>query len=222
MPIRINLLAEQQYAEEMRRRDPVKRGFQAGGILVGLLLLVSLAVQIKNWSVGAELHRLERQWRALENKTSLVKTNLKTIGDIDDKLARLHQLATNRFLWGPVLNALQFSAVEGIEVVHFKAAQSFALVPEVKGKDKTKPSPALSTEKTILTIDAKYFGTEADDKIDQFRKNLRHNEYLKTYFTNDNLIELKSQAPPQQDPVDPAKSFVAFSLECRFPEVTRQ
>ena len=33
MPIRINLLAEEQYLAEMRRRDPVKRAAWVGGFL---------------------------------------------------------------------------------------------------------------------------------------------------------------------------------------------
>ncbi len=224
MPIRLNLLAEQQYAEEMRRRDPVKRGYLVAGSLVGLLLLVSLVVQIKNWSISAQLRSLERQTRSLEAKTKVVKANLRTIGEVSDKLARLQQLATNRFLWAPVLNALQFARVDSIELVRFKAAQSFVSIPEVKpkDKDKAKASPAMSIAKTVVTIDAKYFGTDADDKIDQFRKNLLHNSYLKNYFTNENLITLKNQAQPQQDAADPTKTFVSFSLECRFPEVTRQ
>ena len=39
MPIRINLLAEEQYLVEMRRRDPVKRAAWLGGFVVFLALL---------------------------------------------------------------------------------------------------------------------------------------------------------------------------------------
>ena len=38
MPIRINLLAEEQAAEEMRRRDPIKRALFAGAALAVLML----------------------------------------------------------------------------------------------------------------------------------------------------------------------------------------
>jgi len=38
MPIRINLLAESQALEEMRRRDPVKRAIWVGVLVVSLLL----------------------------------------------------------------------------------------------------------------------------------------------------------------------------------------
>lgn len=47
MPIRINLLAEAQAAEEMRRKDPVKRSIWIGGFIVFLTLLAALTLQLK-------------------------------------------------------------------------------------------------------------------------------------------------------------------------------
>ena len=38
MPIRINLLAEMQALEDQRRRDPVKRVFLTGIVLVSMML----------------------------------------------------------------------------------------------------------------------------------------------------------------------------------------
>ncbi|MFA6545335.1 MAG: hypothetical protein WCS99_13035, partial [Limisphaerales bacterium] len=38
MPIRLNLLAEEQYLAEVRRRDPVKRAAWMGGFFVLLML----------------------------------------------------------------------------------------------------------------------------------------------------------------------------------------
>lgn len=38
MPIRLNLLAEAQAMEEMRRRDPVKRAIWVGSLLVAVAL----------------------------------------------------------------------------------------------------------------------------------------------------------------------------------------
>jgi len=41
MPIRLNLLAEAQAAEEARRRDPVKRAIWIGALLVSVVLVWS-------------------------------------------------------------------------------------------------------------------------------------------------------------------------------------
>ena len=47
MPIRINLLAEAQALEEMRRKDPVKRAALAAGALVCLALVYSSYLQLR-------------------------------------------------------------------------------------------------------------------------------------------------------------------------------
>ena len=39
MPIRINYLAEEQAAEDLRRRDPVKRNVMGAGAVIGLMLM---------------------------------------------------------------------------------------------------------------------------------------------------------------------------------------
>ena len=47
MPLRINLLAEAQAAEELRRRNPVKRALWIGGFIVALILLWSSTLQVQ-------------------------------------------------------------------------------------------------------------------------------------------------------------------------------
>ena len=47
MPIRINLLAEQQAAEELRRRDPVKRAIWVAGFFVVVVVVWSGYLQFK-------------------------------------------------------------------------------------------------------------------------------------------------------------------------------
>jgi hypothetical protein len=47
MPIRLNLLAEAQAAEDFRRRDPVKRGIGLAALLVALMLVFSSFLQLR-------------------------------------------------------------------------------------------------------------------------------------------------------------------------------
>jgi CubicO group peptidase (beta-lactamase class C family) len=55
MSIRINLLAEQQEAEEARRRDPVKRGLWVGVSVIALTVLFSISLQFRLNSARATL-----------------------------------------------------------------------------------------------------------------------------------------------------------------------
>lgn len=120
MPIRINLLAEQQAAEEARRRDPVKRALWAGGFVVGLVLLCSGYVQLKLIRLKSELARQEAQWKRNEPTFLQVSNEVREAVSIRNKLDSLQRYATNRFLWANVLDALQHPTTEKVRVVNLK------------------------------------------------------------------------------------------------------
>jgi hypothetical protein len=58
MPIRLNLLAEAQAAEEARRKDPVKRVIWIGVLLMSVLMAWSLSLQFKNIMGKKDLSRI--------------------------------------------------------------------------------------------------------------------------------------------------------------------
>ena len=58
MPIRINLLAESQALEDMRRRDPVKRAIWVG-VFLGLVILAwSSSLQLKAMVAKGKLNQI--------------------------------------------------------------------------------------------------------------------------------------------------------------------
>ena len=59
MPIRLNLLAEAQAAEELRRRDPVKRAIWIGALILAAMLVWSSSRQLQVMLASSELNRLE-------------------------------------------------------------------------------------------------------------------------------------------------------------------
>ena len=59
--IRVNLLAEQQETEELRRRDPVKRGLWAAALLVVLMLAWGGILGLKLWRSKSELAGYEAE-----------------------------------------------------------------------------------------------------------------------------------------------------------------
>ncbi len=221
MPIRINLLAEQQLAEEMRRRDPVKHGVWLGGFAVALVLIWSLGLWLKMLAAESEAKALDTRWRVMETTNSTVMTNLAKIRDIDAKLDSLTTLATNRIVWASMLNALQFSMVEHIQATQVRTRQSYDVTPEVKTKGTVKGKPATSTEKISLLIEARDFGPPSGEQVDHFKRKLLEQPYFKACFTNENALRLTSRSQPQPDPTDTTRTFVLFTLEGNFPEVTR-
>ena len=107
MPIRINLLSEAIAAEDLRRRDPVKRA-----IFIGLLLVAGSLVWYSSTWLGSmmskeSLNHVEAEIETHTNDYAHVMDNTKKIADVQRKLGALKQLNAERFLQGNLLNALQ-------------------------------------------------------------------------------------------------------------------
>jgi hypothetical protein len=221
MAIRINLLAEQQLAQEMRMRDPVKRAVWLAGFAVAVVLIWSLGIWLKCWAAESEAASLDMRWHSLEATNGNVTTNLNRMREITQKLDSLNDLATNRMLWGSFLDALQFSTVENVQLVSLRTKQIYVLTPAVKAKEGSKGKPATSRENISLVIDARDYGPSSGETIDIFKKKMLDNSLLKNYLTNENCLRLTARVQPQNDPAEPGRTFVLFTLEGQFPEVLR-
>src|SRR5688500_6568733 len=158
MPIRINLLAEAHAAEELRRKDPVKRGIYAAAVIVSCVLVWALTLQLKIVAAKHELGSLETQWKSIYKDYQVAVDKRRRSLEVEQKLSALGALNTNRFLWGSVLNAFQqtLNGVEEVQVVRFKTEQAFNLQEEIKPRTNSTSiipgKPASSTEKTTITV----------------------------------------------------------------------
>ena len=232
MPIRINLLAEQQAADEMRRRDPVKRATWVGGFLVGVLALWSAYLQARLMAATNEVNRYEAEYKKLESNYKKVSANMEAAAEAERKWAALQALATNRFLWANTLNALQFVMVpvDDVQIVTLKTAQTYAITEAVKPSTNAtgtlvRGKPGTSRERVTLTLDGKDTSKESKDPakrstdgVFRFQEAINDNPYFKTNQVKSQLI---TRSPDQIDPNNPAKRFSTFTLGCEFPDVTR-
>jgi hypothetical protein len=107
MPIRINLLAEQQAAEEARRKDPVKRAAIVGSALVLLVLVWTLSTHMQVKARRAELANLDTAFKQLDDRARGVRTVQAEVGDFERRINSLDRYSTNRILWASMLDALQ-------------------------------------------------------------------------------------------------------------------
>ena len=179
MPIRINLLAESQAAEETRRKDPVKRSIWIAGFLVSLVLLWLLKLQCDIWFDQKDLAQINGRWTEIKANYGAVTNNVLKTAEIDRKLAALDQLATNRFLWAPVLNALQKCVVNNVQVTRFRGEQSYVKEePHDIGTGATKRTiPGGVVEKTSLFIDAR--DSDANQQnYTKFKESLCNSEFF--------------------------------------------
>ncbi len=171
MPIRINLLAEQQAAEDARRRDPVKRALWAGGALVAVLVLWAVSLQFRVTVAKAALTGTSSRLQSLEDNSTEARQRWAEASSVESRLENLRRYTTNRFLCATALDALQQLEVDDVRVVHLQTAHAYAsnapaaiktnlVVPLAAGKGwqfwKSSPPPVdvaslVSNQVNVLT-----------------------------------------------------------------------
>ncbi len=221
MPIRLNLFAEDQALEALRRRDPVKRLIVVGVVFVVGLLGWASILMFKTMAAKNEVSIVDGRIKAQTNAFQTIVNNEKKLGDTKHKLLELHMLATNRFLNGTLLDTLQRSVVDNVQVTHLKVAQTYLFADEIKPtdpEDKRTPKPATVTEKISFTLDATDTSMNGEGAT-HFQNVLSAAPYFLKTLARTNGFRLKSIGAPQVDPS--GKSFSTFTLEANLPEKTR-
>jgi hypothetical protein len=115
-----------------------------------------------------------------------------------------------------VLNALQQAATDDIQLMRVRSEQAYSIAP-VKGSQTNKP-PAV-TERIVLTLEGKDSGPTPGDQIPEYRQMLSGVPYFQEVLGKTNLVRLTNLGAQQSAP--DGKVFVQFTMECRYPEVTR-
>lgn len=223
MPIRINLLAEAQALEDLRRRDPVKRAIWVGvGLLVVMLAWIS-ELQLKSLIARGELNRVAAQLNSRTNEFQQVLTNQRKLVEANHSLSLLQQMSTNRLLHGTLLSALQQTTLDDVQLIRLKTDETYIYNEEVKpktnGTDRVIAGrPASVTEKITVTLEARDSAPNPGDQVNKFKQAISHSDYFQTFLGSSNEVRLANLSPPQ---TLEGKPFVLFTLECRFPEKTR-
>lgn len=224
MPIRINLLAEAQAAEEARRKDPVKRVGIIGALLVLAVIVYSALLQFRVMNAGSTSAGIEGRWRSIEKDYQAITRDVAKAIELQQKLKALDRLSTNRFLWGTVLDSLQQTTVDGVQLVRLRADQVYTQTDAVPPKPTATPpqagKPASSVEKISLILEARDYGNPNEQNYNRFKAAIQNFPFFRQYFTKQDSVKLTSLSPPAEDPVK-GGNFVQFTLECQFPEVVR-
>jgi hypothetical protein len=223
MPIHINLLAEAQIAEDLRRRDPVKRAIYAGAFFVALALVWSSSLQLEVMINKSNLTQVQREIETRTNEWQNVLASQKKVFDARAKLAALQQLGGDRFLQGNFLNALQQLNLDGVQLTRVKLNQSYYktdATPTKNSGDNAAPGhPAMTTEKIVVSLDARDISASPGDQVNKFKEAVASQPYFKSILNKTNGVQLIGLSPPQNG--QDGKPYVLFTLECDLPPQNR-
>lgn len=222
MPININLLTEALAEEDLRRRDPVKQAIYLGGFLTVLTLVWFSSTWLKCKMEQTRLDRIEGQIQIHTNANMQVQADMKAIGETKKRLAALNEFQQSRLLKGDLLNALQKIYVPNVQLIRLKLDQSYEVkagTPAKKIGAKTIPGqPGKSIQSTMLTLDARDSSSNPGDQVNRYKEGLTASDYFRSNLET-NGVRLTNLSPAQSN--GKGKSFVLFTLECRFPKITR-
>lgn len=223
MPIKINLLAEAQIIEDLRRRDPVKRAIFFGAMLVALALVWSSSLQLAAMIAKRDLNQVQI---AIDTKTNEYQHALVSQGRVTEankKLDALRSLSNGRFLQGNLLNALQQATVDGVQLMRMRVDQSYFKVegtPNQTNNDHVVIGhPGTTTEKIVVSLDARDYSSTPGDQVNKFKTAITGQPYFKAMLDKTNGVQLISISPSQTG--FDGKPFTLFTVECNFLEHTR-
>ncbi|MGC8886155.1 MAG: hypothetical protein ACP5MG_03245 [Verrucomicrobiia bacterium] len=226
MPIKLNLLAEAQAAEEMRRKDPVRYAFYGSGAIILIILGWIGMNQMLISGKTKELAGLQDSWNRMKPQYNLVQSNLAVIKEINQQLNLLTNYVTNRFLWANVLNALQqciTNVSTNVQFTRFRTDHNFQVTPPAiavkEGKKIVIPGSSVETIKFI--IDAKDYGKDEEDNITRLRETIASFPFFSERLDKTRGVRLESLSPRVSDPSDPNRPYVVFTIECQFQTRTR-
>jgi hypothetical protein len=213
MPIRINLLAEAQAAEEIRRRDPAKRAVWVALILIAGIAMWICLLQAKIIVVNSTLSREVGTLNSLTNQYTSVVANENKLREVSGKLTALNHFAHARYLEANPLDALLRASVDGIQLIRLRTDQSIDAVVE--------PKP-VSTERDRLILDVKDSSPNpGNEQINKYKQTLAATPYFKAEHISTNSIQLRNLGIAQID-TETGKPYVQFTLECVYPDKVRR
>jgi hypothetical protein len=209
MPIHINLLAEAQIAEDMRRRDPVKRVLIGGLLIVVAMLAWCSVLEAKLMIAESALSQVQFGIDSHAQAYQTAITNNAKIASAKMKISQLQKLVNDRMLQGNLLNALQKVSVDNVQLTGVRVDQSYYQASK----------PVSITEQIVVTLNARDYSPNPGDQVGKFKDALARESYFQDMLAKTNAIRLTDESAPQDD--QNGKGYVSFTVECHFPDKKR-
>jgi hypothetical protein len=222
--IKIDLLSEARDKEERRRNHPIKRAAWVAGFFVSVMLLWLLDLQLAINLSQMKSRGLEKRFAAVKAKDASAKTDLRASAEMVQKLAALDKLAANRFLWAPLLNALQKIMIDDIQVTRLTGEQKFTReASRTFGAGARKVVvPACVEERDSVAIEARDKSSDEQSYL-KFKESLSRADYfVRNLRSRDGFILEGVLKIPSSNRPGASNQFTTFVLRSHFPAVRRE
>lgn len=214
MPIRINLLAEEHDNRGQKFRDPQFLAYAVAGTICFLVTIYSLSVFLGKQELVSELTQKNAGWAANEKRYKELESMLNDSIDMDRKIQSLQRYATNRFLWGSVLEDFQNTTLNNIYISSLQGKQE--MVFEAQKNQGNTVIPAQVIERTKLIVKGFDSSPNRQLSINSYTRNLVDAGQMSQLISSPGQMELKEVGLRRQDPIDSSISYVDFTLICNF------
>jgi len=201
MPIRINLLEEEQKQKLARKHDPLMLAVRLGVLAVVSVLVYSLILYTKQKSLREQLTALKNEWAGREPKVMKVENEIKILTRTSAKTDLLHVQAKNRFLWAPQLELFKDVVPGSIQLTRFAGRREITTPPPIAGSKGPPPGPA---EIVKVTLEGIAEGGRPELVVHDFLNKLKANERLAQYVDD---IKLVSMSKGSIGPANPESNF---------------
>ena len=205
MAITLNLLAEEQLAQEARARDPVKLfiavGLGAITIAVALGGVLSAILSQKHSQLGG----LQSKWEKL-NSGGADESNFQRLNNAAGEIVAMNH---SRVLIAPQLALVKDLIPPSVQLTQLAFAMSVENPGSEGGHNK-------KGQRLVVRLDGKAYGVQPELEVDRFLKLLRGDARFNALVED---IQLRSIAHVSEtDKSGVTKDAASFSIECWYKE----
>ena len=191
---------------------------------MALVLAWASTLQARITLQKGQVSSLEVQINDLKADYGKVVESQKKLMETRQKLAALESLHTNRYLAGNLMNALQKAFVEEVRLTKFKTefkyTQTAATPAKTNGVTVVAGKPATSTESIKVQIEAVDASSNPGDKVSAYKETFASLPHVEQMFSGQlGEVKLTGLTAPMID--SSGRQYVAFTLECPYPEKVR-
>ena len=212
--ITLNLLAEEQMAQEARARDPVKLFTAIGLGAVALAVAWGGILSAILMQKTVELHGLESEWK----KTNVLGPEESEFQRLSSGADEIMTLNRGRVLMAPQLALVKDLIPTSVQLSHVNLAISVETTEAGggdEGAESKHPSRPKRVERLVLRLEGLALSSRPELEVDGFLKSLRSNARFSALVED---IQLRSISRVYGDKANQVITGANFVIECWYRE----